>query len=176
MQQNEIDELFKKSDEALKELNKREKEIKRKSKLRGKVIEQLTRITEESEKGSNIVMDYLEQTLNNLADLRTLANENKLTKRKFNEILAEAENNLYSALDAFQFQDITRQKLLKVMYILAKLHEYLTDLLGFTPDEEEVVKKAINKKIEERDAFSDDINKEVEKTIEEFKKTSNMVD
>ncbi len=176
MQQNEIDELFKKSDEALRKLNEREKEIKRKSKLRGKVLEQLTKITEESEKGSNIVMDYLEHTLNNLADLRALANENKLTKRKFNEILSEAENNLYSALDAFQFQDITRQKLLKVMYILAKLHEYLTDFLGFTPDEEESVEKAINKKIEERDAFSDDINKEVEKTIEEFKKTSNMVD
>ncbi len=169
MQQNEIDELFKKSDEDIKELNKKEEEIKKKSKLRGKVIEQLTKITEESEKGSNIVMDYLEKTLNILAELRTLAEKNELTRKKFNEIITTAENNIYSALDAFQFQDITRQKLLKVMFILAKLHGYLTELLGFEPEEEQTVEKAINKNIEKRDAFEGDINEEVEKTIAEFK-------
>jgi hypothetical protein len=54
-------------------------------------------------------------------------------------------------MDAFQFQDIGRQKLMKVMYTLSKLNEYLNELLGGHEDRGREFGSTIEKKTLEQD-------------------------
>jgi len=110
---------------------------------KGKVMGQLSRVTEESEAGTNMVMGFLENVLSVVSrqqsfinDISSMYNENPNAidiAEAFsflNDNLTSIEEQIFSAMDAFQFQDIGRQKLMKVMYTLAKLNEYLNELLG----------------------------------------------
>ncbi|MCP5050331.1 MAG: hypothetical protein GY940_24405 [bacterium] len=110
---------------------------------KGKVMGQLSRVTEEAEAGTNMVMSYLENVLTVVSrqqsfikDITAKYEENPPSidvAEALNFLLdnlSSIEEAIFSAMDAFQFQDIGRQKLMKVMYTLAKLNEYLNELLG----------------------------------------------
>ncbi len=110
---------------------------------KGKVMGQISKVTEESEAGTNLVMGFMESVLNTVSmqqkfikDIRNKYHEAP-QEVNFDEVLMFMsdsfnliEEHIFSAMDAFQFQDIGRQKLMKVMYTLAKLNEYLNELLG----------------------------------------------
>lgn len=113
----------------------------------GRVMGQITRVTEESEAGTNLVMNYMEQVLSSvgrlqhfLKDIRSFYRESPQSVN-LDEVFtfcdtsaSEIEETIFQAMDAFQFQDINRQKLMKVMYTLAKLNDYLNELLGYDSD------------------------------------------
>jgi len=189
MDQKEIDELLKKGN--VDNFNKKQEELYNKlsnkinqtgsnkqeiekNKKKGKVLGQLSKVTEEAEAGTNMVMNFLDNVLTITSKMKEKLNaqkdneENKL----IDEMLDSTElieNLIFNAMDAFQFQDINRQKLMKVMYTLAKLNEYLNDLLGADNDEDQT----FGHDIENTSLFQKDGKKsDVDSVIEEFKKTN----
>lgn len=183
MDQKEIDAMF--SQGSITEFNKKQDEIKKhlsekdaSLQKKGKVIGQLTKVSEESEAGTNMVMGYLENVLSLISKqqsfIKDMLNMHKENPSVVNvdEVLSYLNDNnttiediVFSAMDAFQFQDIGRQKLMKVMYTLAKLNEYLNELLGG----EENRDKAFGHQIEKR-TLEKDIDKElVDGIVDSFK-------
>ncbi len=189
MDQKEIDELLKKGN--VDNFNKKQEEIYNKlsnsinqneskkneidnNKKKGKVLGQLSKVTEEAEAGTNMVMNFLDNVLTITSKMKEKLNAHKENEdsKLFDEMLDSTElieNIIFNAMDAFQFQDINRQKLMKVMYTLAKLNEYLNDLLGAENDED----KTFGHDIENTSLFHKDGKKsDVDSVIEEFKKTN----
>lgn len=189
MDQKEIDSLFnqgsisefnKKQEELIKNLSGKEKReispldpfgtVSSESR-RGKVIGQLSKVTEESEAGTNMVMGYLENVLSVVSRQQSFIKD-ILARIKENpgaihtdEVLSYLNDNnfaiedlIFSAMDAFQFQDIGRQKLMKVMYTLARLNEYLNELLGGEENREKAFGHQIEKRTLEKDKFKEDVD------------------
>jgi hypothetical protein len=131
---------------------------------KGKVMGQLSRVTEEAEAGTNMVMGYLENVLTFVSRQQSFIDdivnkyEESPTAINVSEALNFLKDNLvaieeaiFNAMDAFQFQDIGRQKLMKVMYTLAKLNEYLNELLGGEAEAQKTFGHRIEKKTMEQD-------------------------
>jgi hypothetical protein len=149
MDQKEIDEILKRGD--LGQFDKRQQELSVKleqagsplPQRQGEVIGQLSKVSEESEAGTNMVMNFLENVMTVLSKMK---NYHKTCEARlqadpaavrsadvlkfYGDTVFLVEDLIFNAMDAFQFQDINRQKLMKVMYTLAKLNEYLNELLG----------------------------------------------
>ena len=131
---------------------------------KGKVMGQLSRVTEEAEAGTNMVMGYLENVLTFVSRQNSFI-EDIVTKYDespsainvsealnfLKDNLVAIEEAIFNAMDAFQFQDIGRQKLMKVMYTLAKLNEYLNELLGGEAEAQKTFGHRIEKKTMEQD-------------------------
>jgi len=141
----------------------------------GEVIGQLSRVSEESEAGTNMVMNYLENVVSIIAKIKNYqknvearyeADPSSLdVKAVFhftNDTLFLIEDLIFNAMDAFQFQDINRQKLMKVMYTLAKLNEYLNELLGAEGNKESAFGHDIEKVGMQRDRKKEDIDQLVD--------------
>lgn len=146
----------------------------------GRVMGQLSRVTEESEAGTNMVMEFMEIVLNTVSkqkefitDIRNKFNESPdeinidevLTF--VNDSLSLIEEKIFNAMDAFQFQDIGRQKLMKVMYTLARLNEYLNELLGAPEDNGRT--KTFGKKIEQKTMEQDREKDSVDSIVAGFR-------
>lgn len=184
--QGSVDDLNQKQDELIKHMGENPPDAGQRggppppadAEPKGKVMGQLSRVTEESEEGTNVVMSFLENVLNTVSkqkgfigDIKKMYDENP-TAIDINEALAYVndsmsviEENIFSAMDAFQFQDIGRQKLMKVMYTLARLNEYLNELLGGEAERE----KNFGKKIEEKTMVQDQDKQDVDAVINGFK-------
>ncbi len=148
-----------------------------KEEKKGKVMGQLSRVTEESEAGTNMVMGFMENVLTVVSRQQSFIKDMTETYAKnpgvidiyeafsyVNDNLTSIEELIFSAMDAFQFQDIGRQKLMKVMYTLAKLNEYLNELLG--GDAERT--KAFGHRIEKKTLEQDKDKAEVENIIASY--------
>jgi hypothetical protein len=146
----------------------------------GRVMGQLSRVTEESEAGTNMVMEFMESILNTISKQKEFIADIKNKYKEspdainFDEVLTFitdslflVEEKIFSAMDAFQFQDIGRQKLMKVMYTLARLNEYLNELLGGSDVERA---KQFGSKIEEKTIEQDKEKHKVDKIIADFQK------
>lgn len=145
---------------------------------KGKVMGQISRVTEESEAGTNMVMGYLENVLtvisrqqNFIKDIGTMYRENPKAI-DVGEVLGflmdnmnSIEEQIFHAMDAFQFQDIGRQKLMKVMYTLSKLNEYLNELLGSDSSD---TSKVFGHTIEKKTLEQDKNKKEVDQVIANY--------
>lgn len=193
MDQKEIDALISNSQGSIAEFSKKQEELikhlaeknepaamsrSESSAKKGKVMGQLSRVTEEAEAGTNLVMGYLENVLTVVSrqqdfvkDITGKYNENPeaidvLEALTFlGDNLSVIEEVIYNAMDAFQFQDIGRQKLMKVMYTLSKLNEYLNELLGGHEERGRQWGSTIEKKSMEQDKEKE----EVDQVISEFK-------
>ena len=186
MDQKEIDELLKQGN--VENFNKKQEELynklsdsinndnkKKINKKKGKVLGQLSKVSEEAEAGTNMVMNFLDNVLTVTGKMKEKLNNHKNSQEE-NEFIDQMldsteliENLIFNSMDAFQFQDINRQKLMKVMYTLAKLNEYLNDLLGADNDEDQT----FGHDIENTSLFQKDGKKsDVDSVIEEFKKSN----
>ncbi|MGE5343249.1 MAG: hypothetical protein ACM3SY_17395 [Candidatus Omnitrophota bacterium] len=190
MDQKEIDSLF--SQGSITEYNKKQEELMRSLSekegagfKKGKVIGQLTRVNEESEAGTNMVMGFLENVLSVISKqqgfIRDILGEYKKNPNAIyiDEVLTYLNDNnaaieelIFSAMDAFQFQDIGRQKLMKVMYTLARLNEYLNELLGGEDSKEKQFGHQIEKRTLEKDKDKDI----VDNIVENFHENENEID
>lgn len=147
----------------------------------GRVMGQLSRVTEESEAGTNMVMEFMEIVLNTVSKQKEFITDirNKFVESPdainidevltfVNDSLSLIEEKIFNAMDAFQFQDIGRQKLMKVMYTLARLNEYLNELLGSPEDGGRT--KTFGKKIEQKTLEKDKEKEEVDSIVAGFRK------
>lgn len=154
---------------------------KKSDEKKGKVMGQLSRVTEEAEAGTNMVMGYLENVLSVVSrqqdfmtDIIDKYGENPSVINVHEALTFVKDNNtvveelIFNAMDAFQFQDIGRQKLLKVMYTLAKLNEYLNELLGGDSDKN----KSFGHKIEKKTLEQDKEKSQVDSIVSSFQENN----
>ncbi len=150
----------------------------------GKVMGQLSRVSEEAEEGTTLVMNYLENVLNIASKQKqyvskldegmqtnTLTNTTEDIIAYFKDSSFLIEDLVFNAMDAFQFQDINRQKLMKVMHTLSQLNNYLNDLLG---DDESEKGKPVNfgKNIESKTLTTDLDKQNVDDIVAQFKSSN----
>ena len=85
---------------------------------------------------------------------------------KFENILNDEDNSIFQAMELMQFNDINRQKIERVMFVIRKLSTYLNNLFE---DETQVDNIAVAKHIhgDENDDLAED---DLDKLIEEFSK------
>jgi chemotaxis regulatin CheY-phosphate phosphatase CheZ len=98
-------------------------------------------VTAVTERETNKVMDKLDQIsqlLDKQRDIVTgiMGNEsshNPALQTSIQQIMtasADIQNKVYEAMDLMQFQDISRQKLERIIHHLRQIHDYILDLLG----------------------------------------------
>ncbi len=90
--------------------------------------------------------------------------ENTITK--LGELTEDVRDNIFSAMDNMQFQDITRQKIERVISVIKALHEYLNAI--FAPSVDRPRARVAHTIVDEENKR--DIDEEVDKIIEEMKK------
>jgi len=154
------------------------------TKKKGEVMGQLSRVSEEAEEGTTLVMNYLENVLNIASKQKqyvskldegmknnTLANTTEEIIAYFKDSSFLIEDLVFNAMDAFQFQDINRQKLMKVMHTLSQLNNYLNDLLGYDEPEDG---KPVNfgKNIESKTLATDLDKENVDDIVAQFKNSN----
>jgi hypothetical protein len=172
MDQGEIDKLLEGGD--ISRLNQEEEKLIKKIEDRhksknsskhpsGEVVGEISQVTEDSETGTNMVLGYLENVLN-VTDrqrkfIEGVETEFKKTEGKVqigvDEILQFSKDSLkiidniiFDAMDAFQFEDIARQKLMRVMHTLSALNNYLNEILGVDTRKLAFGKNIAGKKLE----------------------------
>ena len=107
----------------------------------GHVISELDTVTAVTERESNKVMDQLDQIgqlVNRQQRLVTeiMSNEGAQApgvQKAILEVMSaskEIQDKVFEAMDLMQFQDITRQKLERILHHLRQIHDYIVDLLG----------------------------------------------
>jgi chemotaxis regulatin CheY-phosphate phosphatase CheZ len=137
----------------------------------GKVIGQLHSITHQTEQGSSEALSAVEAALTGVdvaqQELQKVKESGNLEGVSTVELkLQEVTDTLFGCMAAFQFQDITTQKLQKVMVILAQLNDYLNDLLGVPIPRPDWMAP---KDIEKVGLMRDEKKAEVDSLIDQFK-------
>jgi chemotaxis regulatin CheY-phosphate phosphatase CheZ len=107
----------------------------------GHVISELDTVTSVTERESNKVMDQLDQISNLVARQQQLVTDmmrhegaqSPGVQKAIHEVMSaskEIQDKAFEAMDLMQFQDITRQKLERIVHHLRQIHDYIVDLLG----------------------------------------------
>lgn len=152
---------------------------------KGEVMGQLSKVSEEAEEGTTLVMNYLENMLNIAQKQKEYTDKlendfkNNSLQKSTKDIIAYFKDSsflfedlIFTAMDAFQFQDINRQKLMKVMHTLAQLNNYLNDLLG-NEDIKEDGPVNFGRNIEEKTLVSDHEKKNVDDIVAQYQNSQN---
>jgi acetyl-CoA carboxylase alpha subunit len=104
-------------------------------------MSEVASVTAVTERETNKVMDKLDMISQSLDQQRAIITEvmrhesaqNPVVQNAINQIMTAAsdiQNKIYEAMDLMQFQDITRQKLERIMLHLRQIHDYIVELLG----------------------------------------------
>ncbi len=107
----------------------------------GQVISEIDAVTAVTERETNKVMDQLDvisQLVSKQQELITslmthAEAQTPAVQEAVNQVMAAAkdiQDKVYEAMDLMQFQDITRQKLERIVHHLRQIHDYIVDLLG----------------------------------------------
>jgi hypothetical protein len=106
------------------------------------VIKELDNIASVTERETNKLMDKLDEILagtdgqqkllQNLKDsIKDHLDEMVMVEfNKLEESVNLVRESVFQSMDLLQFQDITRQKLEKIVYHLKQIHDYIVELLG----------------------------------------------
>jgi chemotaxis regulatin CheY-phosphate phosphatase CheZ len=82
----------------------------------------------------------------------------------------DIQNKVYEAMDLMQFQDITRQKLERIVHHLRQIHDYIVDLLG-TGLKSDGERASISRTITSTGTTPDEKRAHADSVVEEFKRT-----
>jgi chemotaxis regulatin CheY-phosphate phosphatase CheZ len=107
----------------------------------GHVITELDTVTAVTERESNKIMDQLDQISSLVSRQQQLITsmmshegaQSSGVQKAIQEVMSaskEIQDKVYEAMDLMQFQDITRQKLERIVHHLRQIHDYIVDLLG----------------------------------------------
>ena len=107
----------------------------------GQVISELDAVTAVTERETNKVMDQLDVISNLVGTQQGLITgllqhpgaQDPGVQAAINQIMGagkDIQNKVYEAMDLMQFQDITRQKLERIVHHLRQIHDYIVELLG----------------------------------------------
>ena len=145
----------------------------------GHVISELDTVTAVTERESNKVMDQLDQIgqlVNRQQRLVTeiMSNEGAQApgvQKAILEVMTaskEIQDKVFEAMDLMQFQDITRQKLERILHHLRQIHDYIVDLLG-TGLKSDTQRPSISHTIAQTGTTPDENKAHADAVIEAFK-------
>jgi hypothetical protein len=107
----------------------------------GQVLSELDSVTEVTERETNKVIDQLDIISRLVGRQQELIThvmkhdgaQSPSMQEAIREIMGsgkEIQDKVFEAMDLLQFQDITRQKLERIVFHLRQIHDYIVDLLG----------------------------------------------
>ena len=145
----------------------------------GHVISELDTVTAVTERESNKVMDQLDQISRLVARQQQLITEimrhdgaqSPGVQNAIHEVMSASKNiqdNVFEAMDLMQFQDITRQKLERIVHHLRQIHDYIVDLLG-TGLKSDAERPSISHTIAQTGTTPDENKAHADAVIEAFK-------
>jgi chemotaxis regulatin CheY-phosphate phosphatase CheZ len=145
----------------------------------GHVISELDTVTAVTERESNKVMDQLDQigqlvNRQQLLITEIMAHEGAQApdiQKVVHEVMSagkEIQDKVFEAMDLMQFQDITRQKLERILHHLRQIHDYIVDLLG-TGLKSESQRPSISHTIAQTGTTPDENKAHADAVIEAFK-------
>jgi len=146
----------------------------------GQVISELDAVTAVTERETNKVMDQLDLISQLVGKQQQLITEvmqqpgaqDKAVQEAIREIMAsgkEIQDKVFEAMDLMQFQDITRQKLERIVFHLRQIHDYIVDLLG-TGLKSETERASISRSIHLTGTTPDEQKAHADAVVEEFQK------
>lgn len=145
----------------------------------GHVISELDTVTSVTERESNKVMDQLDQISRLVSRQQQLITEimghegaqAPGVQKAIHEVMSaskEIQDNVFEAMDLMQFQDITRQKLERIVHHLRQIHDYIVDLLG-TGLKSDTERPSISHTIAQTGTTPDENKAHADAVIEAFK-------
>lgn len=147
----------------------------------GQVISEIDAVTAVTERETNKVMDQLDvisQLVSKQQDLITKVMQQPDAQlagvqQALHEIMSSGktiQDKVYEAMDLMQFQDITRQKLERIVFHLRQIHDYIIELLG-TGLKSEGERANISRTIATTGTTPDERRTHADSVIEEFKRS-----
>jgi hypothetical protein len=147
----------------------------------GQVISELDAVTAVTERETNKVMDQLDLISQLVGQQQSLVTEvmqhpgaqDKAIQEAIRQIMAsgkEIQDKVFEAMDLMQFQDITRQKLERIVFHLREIHDYIVDLLG-TGLKSEGERASISHTIHTTGTTPDEKKAHADSVVEEFLKS-----
>ena len=147
----------------------------------GQVISEIDAVTAVTERETNKVMDQLDlisQLVSKQQDLITKVMQQPDAQlagvqQALHEIMSSGktiQDKVYEAMDLMQFQDITRQKLERIVFHLRQIHDYIIELLG-TGLKSEGERANISRTIATTGTTPDERKTHADSVIEEFKRS-----
>ncbi|MEI6471751.1 MAG: hypothetical protein WCO20_03830 [Holophagaceae bacterium] len=145
----------------------------------GHVIAELDTVTAVTERESNKVMDQLDQICRLVTRQQELitgimthtGSQEPKVQQAIHEVMSagkEIQDKVFEAMDLMQFQDITRQKLERILNHLRQIHDYIVDLLG-TGTKSEGKRASISNTIAQTGTTPDENKAHADAVIEAFK-------
>ena len=145
----------------------------------GHVISELDTVTAVTERESNKVMDQLDQISRLVSRQQQLItdmmrHEGAQTagvQSAIHEVMSaskEIQDKVFEAMDLMQFQDITRQKLERIVHHLRQIHDYIVDLLG-TGLKSDAERPSISHTIAQTGTTPDENKAHADAVVEAFK-------
>ena len=147
----------------------------------GHVISELDAVTAVTERETNKVMDQLDLISSLVETQQTLITQvmrhpgaqDPSVQTAINQVMAagkDIQSKVYEAMDLMQFQDITRQKLERIVHHLRQIHDYIVDLLG-TGLKSEGERASIGRTIASTGTTPDEKRAHADSVVEEFKRS-----
>ncbi len=147
----------------------------------GQVISEIDAVTAVTERETNKVMDQLDlisQLIAKQQDLVTRVMQQpdaqaEGVQQALHEIMTSGktiQDKVYEAMDLMQFQDITRQKLERIVFHLRQIHDYIIELLG-TGLKSEGERANISRTIAQTGTTPDEKRTHADSVVEEFKRS-----
>ena len=145
----------------------------------GHVIAELDTVTAVTERESNKVMDQLDMISQLVARQQKLITDMMRhegaqaagVQQAIHEVMSagkEIQDKVFEAMDLMQFQDITRQKLERIVHHLRQIHDYIVDLLG-TGLKSDTQRASISHTIAQTSTTPDENRAHADAVIEAFK-------
>ena len=149
----------------------------------GHVISELDAVTAVTERETNKVMDQLDLISALVGTQQTLITslmrhegaQDPGVQEAINQIMAagkDIQSKVYEAMDLMQFQDITRQKLERIVHHLRQIHDYIVDLLG-TGLKSDGERASISRTITSTGTTPDEKRAHADSVVDEFKRSLN---
>ena len=147
----------------------------------GHVISELDAVTAVTERETNKVMDQLDLISALVGTQQTLITglmrhegaQDPGVQDAINQIMAagkDIQSKVYEAMDLMQFQDITRQKLERIVHHLRQIHDYIVDLLG-TGLKSDGERASISRTITSTGTTPDEKRAHADSVVDEFKRS-----
>jgi len=149
----------------------------------GHVISELDAVTAVTERETNKVMDQLDLISSLVGTQQTLITQvmqhpgaqEPSVQAAINQVMAagkDIQGKVYEAMDLMQFQDITRQKLERIVHHLRQIHDYIVELLG-TGLKSEGERASISRTIASTGTTPDEKRDHADSVVAEFKRSLN---
>ena len=145
----------------------------------GHVISELDTVTAVTERESNKIMDQLDQISRLVSRQQELITgimghdgaQAPGVQKAIHEVMSaskEIQDKVFEAMDLMQFQDITRQKLERIVNHLRQIHDYIVELLG-TGLKSDSERPSISHTIAQTGTTPDENKSHADAVIEAFK-------